>query len=175
MTTDAAIRVVGLDLSFTKAGVALPDGRLITLRGPTSAGGRGTYERLFRHATTVVRTIREADPYLVVLEDYAPHSPGVLSTIRAAEVGGLVRSSLWRLGIRFETVRPNELKHYATGRGNADKATMIAAALERGARLSSVDADDEADAYFLRLMALDAYAGTSPLDRSRLALAGAPR
>jgi Holliday junction resolvasome RuvABC endonuclease subunit len=156
MTTETGLRIVGLDLSFTKAGIAAPDGRTYVIKAPTSAGGRSTYERLYRHATNVVAHLRRAHPDLVVLEDYAPHSPGVLSTIRAAEVGGMVRASLWRLAIPFEAIRPNELKHHATGHGNADKAAMIAAAIDRGAR-PDVD-DDEADAYLLRAMALEAIA-----------------
>lgn len=169
MTID---RIVGLDLSFTKAGIALPDGRTRVLRGPTAAGGRTTYERLYRHGTAVVRAVRAADPTLVVLEDYAPHSPGILSTIRAAEVGGMVRAALWRLTIPFEPIRPNELKHFATGNGNADKAAMIGAAVDRGAR-PDVD-DDEADAYLLRAMALEVITTAGPRERHRFTLAGRP-
>lgn len=163
-------RIVGLDLSFTKAGIALPDGRTHVIKAPTSAGGRTTYERLYRHATAVTAHVRKANPELVVIEDYAPHSPGVLSTIRAAEVGGMVRAALWRLAIPFELIRPNELKHFATGHGNADKDAMVGEAIVRGAR-SDVD-DDEADAYLLRAMALDAIAHAP--GRHRFTLAGRP-
>jgi Holliday junction resolvasome RuvABC endonuclease subunit len=166
-------RIVGLDLSFTKAGIAYPDGRTAVLRAPTSAGGRTPYERLYRHATNVVANVRLATPDLVVVEDYAPNSKGALATIRGAEVGGFVRASLWRLAIPFELIRPNELKAFATGRGNADKAAMIGAAIDRGAR-TDVD-DDEADAYLLRAMALETITARATDDeRDRFSTAGRP-
>lgn len=153
----SAPRIVGLDLSFTKAGIAHPDGTTERIKGPPTS--RPTYERLFRHATNVVAIVKRDAPDLVVIEEYAPRSRGILSTIRGAEVGGLVRASLWRLGVTFELIKPNELKQYATGRGNADKLAMIEAARARGAQWLTTDDDDEADAYLLRLMALDATLG----------------
>lgn len=166
-------RIVGLDLSFTKAGLATPDGFTRVLKAPTTAGGRTTYERLFRHATTVVAAVRHLEPDLVVIEDYAPNSKGVLATIRGAEVGGMVRASLWRLAIPFELIKPNELKAFATGHGNAGKPAMVDAAVNRGAR-PDVD-DDEADAYLLRAMALETITAAATVDeRHRFTLAGRP-
>lgn len=171
MSADALPRIVGLDLSFTKAGVATPDGRTFVIKAPTNAGGRGTYERLYRHAIAVTAEVRRLVPDLVVIEDYAPNSKGVLATIRGAEVGGMVRASLWRLAIPFEPIKPNELKAFATGHGNAGKPDMIAAAIDRGAR-PDVD-DDEADAYLLRAMALETItAAATVTERHRFTIAG---
>jgi Holliday junction resolvasome RuvABC endonuclease subunit len=151
----AAMRVTGLDLSFTKAGLATPEGTTARLAAPTAAGGRDTYERLYRHATAVTRAVARTRPDLVVIEDYAPNSRGILATIRGAEAGGMVRAALWRLGLTVELVKPNVLKAWATGKGNADKAAMVDAARQLGATDLGLDDDDQADAYLLRAYALD--------------------
>ena len=51
--------------------------------------------------------------------------------------------------------RPSSVKLFATGKGNANKDRMIAAAIEAGAR-GNVN-DDEADAFHLRRMGLAAH------------------
>jgi crossover junction endodeoxyribonuclease RuvC len=150
--------IAGLDLALGKSGVATPDGALRTV---TPARGLEGYARHWDVAKALLELLAgDGDrPDVVVLEGYAPGSRGILSTIRSAELGGIVRASLYRNGFVFAEVRPNTLKRWATGNGNATKERMVERAVELGARLSSPKADDEADAFLLRAMGRHHYAG----------------
>lgn len=150
--------VVGLDLSLSSTGVALVDGRLQTVR-PVGIG----YARHWAIAERLLIDVRAGE--LVVLEDYAPHAPGINALIAVAEVGGIVRAMLTRARIPFVLVRPSTLKLYATGSGRAKKPELHAAAL---GFLNAVGETrdthrpanfDESDAFWLRRMGLAAYGG----------------
>ena len=80
---------------------------------------------------------------------------GILSKIRLGEVGGIVRTRLFEMGVRFVDAPPSSVKRFATGNGNAPKEQMVARAIELGAR-GNVN-DDEADAFHLRRMARAAH------------------
>jgi Holliday junction resolvasome RuvABC endonuclease subunit len=151
-------RILGLDLSCASTGVALPTGRTITL-SPSST--LGVAPRIHWIAGSIARIVRVYDPQVAVVEDYAPHSVGILSTIRLAEVGGAVRMMLYELGLPYLNVRPNTLKRYATGNGNAPKERMILAASVGGA---SPRNHDEADAWLLRALGLHGFDGRELLD-----------
>ena len=140
------MKLAGADLSIAKSGLALTDGRLVTI---VPAKGIVGYDRLRPMAQAILFNLRDAD--LVALEGYNPHPIGTTALIRAAEVGGIVRAGLNELGIRWLDVPPSTLKKRATGKGNAGKADVIAAAQADGAGTNL--GDDEADAYWLRVIA----------------------
>lgn len=137
-------KVIGLDLSIRATGVARVDGSTLVVRAVRLEG----YRRHYVISQQVMKIVRADGPDLVVVEDYAPHSPGINSTIRLAELGGIVRTALETRGYRWATVKPNTLKLWATGRGNADKTEMIAAAYSMGAPQPMTT--DEADAWLCR-------------------------
>lgn len=139
--------ILGLDMSTKSTGVALPTGRTLTLRAPTTDVAR----RLHWFEGALVRIARLYQPDLVMVEGYSLGSPGVLSTIRLAELGGVVRCRLHELGIRYLEVPPGQLKRYATANGNAPKERMVMAAVVAGATPRN---DDEADAYLLRALGM---------------------
>lgn len=149
--------VLGLDLSCTRSGVALPTGRTLSIAGGDADRGR----RLHHIAGAVTRIARTYAPRLAVLEDYAPNSKGRLSTIRLAEVGGAVRMMLYELDLPFVVIGTGQLKRWATGNGNAPKERMVDAALAAGGTPAN---HDEADAYLLRAVALHALDGHDLLD-----------
>jgi Holliday junction resolvasome RuvABC endonuclease subunit len=72
--------------------------------------------------------------------------------------GWLAILSAWceQKSIAYEGVPVGTIKRYATGKGNADKATMVAAMRARG--FAPAD-DNEADALALLLWATDAEGG----------------
>jgi hypothetical protein len=72
--------------------------------------------------------------------------------------GFLAHLSAWceERGIAYEGVPVGTIKRFATGRGNADKAAMIAAMRARG--FAPTD-DNEADAIALLLWAMDPQGG----------------
>lgn len=163
--------VIGVDVSVSKTGLALADGKTLTVK--TSAGPADPWRRLHELEAGLVRALRAHPPLprIAVLEDYALGSPGKRSLIASAEAGGVIRAALFGLGVDlFVLVPPSQLKRYGTGSGGSEKAAMIRAARAEGAVLSSDRADDEADAYLLRhagraLLGLD----PAPSDPERLA------
>lgn len=171
------MRVVGLDLSLRSTGVADERGtrtvsckvtgmeRLVVLReallqtcGFLGSGG-DTADQL------------RAD--LVVIEDYAFHKADAHAHA-LGELGGVVRLALFEAGIPYVNIKGSSLKKYASGRGNAPKDVVLVAAAKR---LPDFDGgNDEADAAWLRAMALDHY-GEPVVDMpalNRSALAAVP-
>lgn len=157
--------IASFDLSLARTGWASPEGCGVLV--PPRDASRGM-ERLGWIECAVLRTAGMAD--LVVLEGYSFASKG-RATFSLGELGGIVRLALWRTGTPFVEVAPGTLKKYATGRGNAGKEEVLAAAIRR---LDYQGHDDnEADALWLREMALDYYSGgaTSRVPKAhRLAL-----
>lgn len=139
-------RVVGLDLSLTATGIALPDGTTATLTTKL----RGC-ERLIDLRNRCRKACELAD--LAVVEGYSFGSRN--SHAHAlGELGGVVRVALHVASVRFVEVSPSSLKKYATGKGNANKGEMLAAAIRRLDYQGA--SDNEADALWLRAMGLDA-------------------
>lgn len=138
--------VIGLDLSMTATGVALPDGTTLTIKPKGTGDGRLLYIR-----DQIGQAVRGTDA-LIVLEDM----PARLMANAAKAVGfvhGAVRSLLLEEGFQYAAVSPATLKAYATGKGNADKTAMAIAALKR-AGLEFAD-DNCCDAWWLRATGLD--------------------
>lgn len=151
------MNVLALDLSLTSTGVALPDGTALTL----SPRQRGV-ERLawYRETILAIAAGPHADGMptaaadLVVIEEYA-FSRAAAHSHELGELGGVIRLALADHGQPWVAVNPSALKRYATGKGNASKNDMLLAAVKRLGYDGSCN--DEADALWLRAMALDHY------------------
>lgn len=147
--------IAGLDLSTKRIGYAAPNGTLVSLvpkAGPDEPG-----RRLAEIRDLIDRAIQlhPPRPELIAIEGYSLGSPNRSTLLTLGEVGGAVRCRLYELDIRFVLVPPSSVKRFATGKGNADKYMMQAAAIGLGAR-GNVN-DDEADAFHLRRMARAAH------------------
>ena len=139
--------VLGLDLSLRHSGIAYPDGSVITvetrdLRGPQR------WAMIFDAITPGLFGTLD----LAVIEGYAYAAVGQ-ALFDLCELGGLVRWELYRAGVPWLVVPPTTLKKYATGKGTANKSSMVVAARER-LGYGGVD-DNEADAMWLRAIGLD--------------------
>lgn len=144
--TAPPLNIVGVDLGLKVTGLAL-DAGTIGLKPRRTDNG---YERHWRIATELVALILDTGAHLAVVEDYAPNSRGINATLAAGELGGLVRSLFTVRAIPYALVRPNTLKLYATGKGNADKPAMVDAAAQRlNIELTGTKVDDLADALWL--------------------------
>ena len=64
----------------------------------------------------------------IVIENYAYAATGRVFDI--GENTGILKYKLNKCGMRFETVTPQIVKKYATGKGNAKKADMYDAFVE---------------------------------------------
>lgn len=150
-TRGAVVNVLAFDLSLTATGVAFPDGTADTW-GPKLTGPA----RLAWFHTAVVSILDTAID-LVVIEGYSMNgqrgSLGVGQMI--GELGGVVRLALHESAAPWVPVPPANLKQYATGRGNASKEEVLVAAV-RSLGYEGHD-NNEADALWLRAMALDFY------------------
>lgn len=147
--------VIGLDLSLTATGIADADGNLHTI---TTRPADRLEERLWQIVEGV--WCHFAPGALVVIEDVAVG----LRNAAAGWLGmvhGAVRLGLYEADFDMASVPPATLKKYATGRGNATKADMRVALLQRTGL--DIRDDNQVDAFFLRAMGLH-YLGEPILD-----------
>lgn len=156
--------ILGVDPSLASFGLAMPDGTLLTLEEaklPTRPWDDELARRLNLMAARFTRAlaVHPPRPALAVIEGYAPGSKGVQSTLRLAELGGIIRLRLFEMGVAIKVVVPQQLKRFATGNGNAGKDEMVGAARALGARPRN---HDEADAFLLQRLGLVAYGIEEP-------------
>ena len=154
-------RILALDLSLTQTGYAFEARRTdtgyeddIMLSGVIRSRQKG-WERISDIRHHVMQYASAAD--VVVIEGYSFGSQG-RAVYQIAELGGVIRYSLWMRKIPYVEVSPSTLKKWATGKGNCGKDEMIASAIRRhgfeGAN------NNEADAFLLYRMARSHYSGT---------------
>jgi len=161
------MRVIAFDLSLTATGWAGLDGSEIL--APPAGVGKGV-ERLRWIRDSVLELAAGAD--LVVLEGYSFASKG-RAVVSIGELGGVVRLALHEAGLPVVVIPPSSRAKYATGRGNAPKDQVLAEAIRRLGY--DGHSHDEADALWLRCMALDAFDLPGKVDMpqvNRTALAG---
>lgn len=145
------MKVVGLDLSLTAIGIADERGTgVISHKIRSNATDEDRCERLHSLASQVDVATRGCD--LVVIEGYAFGRPNQAHQL--GELGGLVKTVLWRRGRKFFLMPPAKVKKFATNNGGAAKEQVLAAAVRMA---SEIETTHEADAYFLRMMALGHY------------------
>ena len=144
--------IVGLDPGTKATGFAGADGTLFTIATGDELRGR-RLEELDRKLVRAL-ALHHPRPALVVLEGPALHAPGALSLVRQAEARGIILRRLYLEAIDVVEIPPSSLKRFATGKGNADKAAMVASAAAHGPQVLT---SDEADAFHLRRLGRAAY------------------
>ncbi len=152
------MRVVGLDLSLTSAGMS--DGRehWVTRTTPDDAL-EARLDRIVNRAQQMVggTNVWPREASLVVIEAGAFSRNMQTGHEELAALRIMVRHAMWRLSIPYAMVTPTGLKAYTTGYGKATKQQMVAAVAERhGLDLSGVKVKegryDMADAFALAAM-----------------------
>lgn len=155
-------RVLALDLSATKAGVANPDGTTHTMLAPalsTPVEPDDLCGRLSWWHSNLAGLIKVHRPDIVAVEDYFLRGPNRRTLTTTAEVVGHAMCLTARARAAYWRVTAEDLKGWATGDRRAGKDAMVAAASARGWRCSSGGyPDDEADAYLLRSYVLERVA-----------------
>lgn len=137
------MRYIGLDLSLTSTGYAFGE-----TTGRIAVKSKGV-ERLEAIRYQVVARVLQAEAECAILEGYAYGRPNQAHQV--GELGGVIRMVLHEMHIPFIVVAPTALKKWATGKGNATKDAMIAAAIRKHGFKG--DSNDEADAWLLLKMA----------------------
>jgi Holliday junction resolvasome RuvABC endonuclease subunit len=145
--------VLGLDPSLQACGYCLPNGQPGTIK----PGSRKGVERLqyLRHVVLDMATgIGDIPPIdLLVLEGFSLGSKRQAYSYEIGGLGWVLRVALTEAGVRWIEVPPATLKVLATGRGNANKDMMLAAAIRR---LGYQGADhNEADSMWLRAAGME--------------------
>lgn len=146
------IRAVGIDASLTATGLACVDGTCRTFKPHLEHPAR-----LHELAARLGAKLYSQRPDIVVIEGYFSNPKFVHTAIQLAELGGALRVMLMEQSIPFVEIQPSALKMFATGNGNANKLFMLGTARLLGAEVAN---DNEADAWFLRLIALQRYEPT---------------
>ncbi len=114
--------VLGVDLSLAATGLAHPDGTTSVV----TSTGTGT-DRLVSVRHPVLAAATGVD--LVVVE--GPAFGRAQGMHLLGQLAGIVYLALDEAGIAWSLVPPASVKRYATGRGNAGKAEVLAAAICR--------------------------------------------
>ena len=146
--------IVGLDPSLASFGFAS-----ITKNGTELASiktrktGDGLVDRMDRIELLVDQVFKRCQavrPKMIAIEGYAFGSRNSRSMTALAELGGAIRRDLVSHFPVIE-ITPSEVKKFATGRGNADKASIRLSIFKRW-EIEAED-DDQADAFVLAKMA----------------------
>lgn len=148
--------IMGLDASLTSTGVCYRAGAeelVLTLKTKDKGPLR---LRFLRNA--VRQLVQEQGVTLVIYEGYSMRSKGKVFNI--GELGGVLQVELWEQGVDVLVVPPTTLKQAATGKGNADKPAMLAAAQETFG--VTITQDDEVDAFWLMMFGEALRFGTGP-------------
>jgi crossover junction endodeoxyribonuclease RuvC len=143
--------IAAFDLSLTATGYACSDGRSGVLSPPKDCcSGIPRLQWIRNSVYTIAR-----DAALVAIEGYAFDRPNQAHQI--GELGGVIRVALHECGLPYVEIAPSSLKKFATGKGNAKKDDVFAAAI----RKLGYTANDhnEADALWLLAMARAHYHG----------------
>lgn len=145
----APFPVMGLDMSYTSAGVAvLYRDRLMSYALTQGKYMRGA-ERLEWFFDTIGDLSVRYQPALTVIEDYAFDAK--FGREQSGELGGVTRLALHRAGMEYEEAGISQLKKFATGVGNCDKSIVARELYKRYG--SDAVGNDESDACGLALMA----------------------
>ncbi len=146
------MNVVGVDLSLRATGVACGDGSTLTIQTKQRGMDRLTDLRSQILVACSADLHSLLTPDLVCIEGYSYGSK--FSHAHAlGELGGVIRLALHEANVPYVDIPPTVVKKYATGRGNASKGEMLAAAIRRLDYQGA--SDNEADALWLREMGLD--------------------
>lgn len=147
------MRIVAFDLSLTCTGWC--EGPAVGTLVPPKGYDRGEARLDWIRA----RVMEKADSaHLVAVEGYS-FSSQASHAHSLGELGGLIRWNLYVRKIPFVVIPPANLKMFATGKGNAKKQEVFAAAIRSLGYVGS--SYDEADARWLWTMAQARHSSAS--------------
>lgn len=144
--------ILGLDLSLVSTGIATVSGGVVTvdrIRPGKQLTGHSRLARILLAATEAA-----SGATLVVIEGLAMSSQTGSATERAG-LHWMVRHRLWLDGTPYAIAVPQQVKKYATGKGNAGKDEVLACVIRRWGHLADVRGNDEADSLTLAAMGAD--------------------
>lgn len=178
------LRFVALDLSLAATGVAFTHDHTgaagIGVRTVhTARTAHGSTDMDHRRVATVLADVAAAclsRPHLVVIE-WLPLIDGKGDvTVRLGELHGVIKHWLFtrRPPIVYTGMRPQDVKIWATGKGNATKTAVREAVTAQYGRLCHIEDDNQSDSLSMLSAAAAAYgqplaSGITQLQRRALA------
>lgn len=142
------MKIAGIDLSLTSTGICINGSSQIV-----TTNFRGA-ERLSVVARKILDICIDAKIELVIIEGYSYASQNSRAH-SIGELGGCVRMLLWENDIPFVDVSPSTRAKFATGKGNASKASVIENVQKiTGLVFEGKGADDRCDAFVLEQIGL---------------------
>jgi Holliday junction resolvasome RuvABC endonuclease subunit len=118
-------RIVGLDLSLTRTGIAiLSEAGYAEVRDITTRAAQLLPTRINTVLAEVTKVCAYPEP-IVIIEEHlrAPRMSG--KAYDRAELAGVIKQFLWNSAITFHMVHPKTLKKYVTGKGNEGDKDLI--------------------------------------------------
>ena len=153
-TSNPVVVTCGLDMSLTASGFCLKQGSDIqsTTIKTTPKTKPNDIERLQHIVDETIKRIPQ-DVSLIVIEDFfTPHnSAQIKAALGLVGLGTLMRNAMYKAGFPFFVAAPTQLKKFLTGKGNAQKSSIIMEVYKRWG-IECPD-DNQADATVLAYMA----------------------
>ena len=141
---------VGLDLSLACTGLVAVDENGCVQSFAIKTKPQEQVQRLIKIRTEIVQTLEDIRPDIIVIEDYAFMANGQITKL--AELGGVVKTSLFSCDYKFITVAPSRVKKFACAKGNAKKDQVRLEVYKRWG--FEAPTNDEVDAYALARIGL---------------------
>ena len=144
------MRVVGIDLSLACTGLVSIDesGNVDSFAVKTKP--QRQEKRLIHITGSILSFLVKPKPDLIVIEDYAFMANGQITKL--AELGGVVKTSLFSCDYNFITIAPSRVKKFACAKGNAKKDQVRLEVYKRWG--FEAKTNDEVDAYALARIGL---------------------
>lgn len=142
------LKIIGVDLSLTSTGVCVSG-----IPFSINSKNKGV-KRLVDISERILNVVRLHNPHAIMLEGYSfgskfsrAHSIG--------ELGGVVKTCLYKNGFSVIDVPPACRAKFATGKGNASKIDVLLSISNlTGLEFDGAHADDLCDAWVLEQMGL---------------------
>lgn len=151
------MNLLALDLSLVSTGFC-SDKKM----GIIATAEKGP-KRLDLISSAISDIVKEEEIGVVVIEGYSFASRSG-QAFSIGELGGVVRTTLYRMGIPFIEIPPTCRAKFATGKGNASKNEVVSSiSAKTGIIFRNPGADDQCDAWILLEMA-KTYLGVSSID-----------
>lgn len=151
------MNLLALDLSLVSTGFC--SDKKMGIIATTEKGPK----RLDLISSAVSDIVKEEEIGVVIIEGYSFASRSG-QAFSIGELGGVVRTTLYRMGIPFIEIPPTCRAKFATGKGNASKNEVVSSiSAKTGIIFRNPGADDQCDAWILLEMA-KTYLGISSID-----------
>jgi Holliday junction resolvasome RuvABC endonuclease subunit len=151
------VNLLALDLSLVSTGFC-SDKKM----GIIATAEKGP-KRLDLISSAISDIVKEEEIGVVIIEGYSFASRSG-QAFSIGELGGVVRTTLYRMGIPFIEIPPTCRAKFATGKGNASKNEVVSSiSAKTGIIFRNPGADDQCDAWILLEMA-KTYLGVSSID-----------